>query len=115
LDRFWWSTYVYGLDHGVRESQLQLIIEVEKESWGSAIPDIVFLVDSVVPLRDDVPNTSEWQKKRQIYHQIASREKCIQKCIFLETSKGNKAKNKVLSEIWKAVSVLSPNIKSRIQ
>jgi dTMP kinase len=111
LDRFWWSTYVYGLDDGVRELQLQLMIDVERNAWGSTLPDIVFLVDSVMPLRDDETNTCAWQRKRQAYNQLATREDCIQKCVRLETGKGNNSKHRVMTEIREAVAALSSGIK----
>lgn len=111
LDRFWWSTYVYGLDNGVLESQLQLMIDVERNAWGSTHPDIVFLVDSTTPLRGDETNSSAWQRKRQSYNRLAVREDYIQKCIRLETGKGNNAKQRVMTEIQKAVAALSSGIK----
>jgi dTMP kinase len=110
LDRFWWSTYVYGLDDGVRESQLQLMIEVEKSAWGSILPDIIFLVDSATPLRDDETDSYAWQRKRQVYNQLAAREDYKQKCVRLETGKGNNVKHQVMSEIQKAVAALRSRI-----
>lgn len=111
LDRFWWSTYVYGLDNGVRESQLQLMIEVERSAWGSTQPDIVFLVDSATPLRGDETNSRAWQSKRQTYNRLAVREGSIQKCVRLETGKGNDAKHRVMTEVLEAVTALSSGIK----
>lgn len=107
LDRFWWSTYVYGLDSGVHESQLQLMIDVEKRAWGSILPDIIFLVDSATPLRDDEANSSVWQKKRQTYNRLAVREGVLQKCIRLETGIGDSVKNRVKKEVMEAVTALS--------
>jgi len=107
LDRFWWSTYVYGLDDGVRESQLQLMIEVEKRAWGSILPDIIFLVNSATPLRDKETDSYAWQRKRQAYNQLAACEDYKQKCVRLETGKGNKVKQWVMANIQEAVAALS--------
>ncbi|MDH4100651.1 MAG: hypothetical protein OEV28_08780 [Nitrospirota bacterium] len=111
LDRFWWSTYVYGLDDGVSESQLQLMIDIEKNAWGSIRPDIVFLVDSAIPLRDDEANSIAWQRKRQTYNRLAVSEENIQKCLVLETGKGDNAKHRAMSKIQEAICALSEGSK----
>lgn len=107
LDRFWWSTYVYGLDNGVQDSQLEDMINVERCAWGSTLPDIVFLVDSETPLRIDEKNSFAWQKKRQIYNRLAAREDSTQKYVRLETSKGNNVQHRVMTEVREAVTALS--------
>jgi len=106
LDRYWWSTYVYGLDNGVQESQLQHMINVEKDVWGAIRPDIVFLVDSSFPLRDDETNSLTWQRKRQTYNKLADSEGSIQKCVRLETGKEGHIKQRALSLIKEAVAAL---------
>ena len=45
LDRFWWSTWVYGAVYGVPERSLQTMIELEQLHWEQFKPDVVFLVD----------------------------------------------------------------------
>jgi thymidylate kinase len=37
LDRFWWSTYVYGRDGGVSEQSLELMIQLEKTAYSGPI------------------------------------------------------------------------------
>lgn len=103
LDRFWWSTYIYGFDNGVQEPQLQYMINVEKFAWGTIIPDIIFLVDSEIPLRDDEFNSSAWQRRHQAYRRLAESEGKIQKCIRLETGKGDRVKCQALSKIQESV------------
>lgn len=107
LDRFWWSAYVYGLDDGVPETQLQLMVDIEKKAWGSVLPDILFLVDSVAPLRDDETDSCARQRKRQTYDRLAIHEKRRQKCVRLQTDKGNDAKNRAMAEIQEAVTALN--------
>jgi dTMP kinase len=34
LDRFWWSTYVYGITTGVDREVLERMIATEKAAWG---------------------------------------------------------------------------------
>jgi len=38
LDRFWWSTWVYGVHGGADRSCLELLIEAEKQAWGGVRP-----------------------------------------------------------------------------
>jgi thymidylate kinase len=45
LDRFWWSTYVYGLVAGLPEATIAAIVGVELPFWRSNPPDAVFLVN----------------------------------------------------------------------
>ena len=45
LDRFWWSTWVYGAAFGVPERSLEAMIKLEKLHWGTIRPDVLFLVE----------------------------------------------------------------------
>jgi hypothetical protein len=36
------------------------MISVERASWGNIYPDIIFLIDSDIPLRGDEKNATEW-------------------------------------------------------
>lgn len=44
LDRFWWSTKVYGSVSGVDQSVLNAMIDVERLQWGDTQPDVLFLI-----------------------------------------------------------------------
>ncbi len=45
LDRFWWSTWVYGRVAGIERTTLDALIQVERLHWNGVQPDAVFLVD----------------------------------------------------------------------
>ena len=45
LDRFWWSTWVYGIASGVPETSLETMIELERLHWGEVQPDVLFLME----------------------------------------------------------------------
>ena len=45
LDRFWWSTWVYGCIDGVDRTTLDAIVEVERVHWHGIKPDALFLID----------------------------------------------------------------------
>lgn len=45
LDRFWWSTRVYGSVSGVDRSVLEAMIDVERLQWGNTQPDVLFFIE----------------------------------------------------------------------
>ena len=45
LDRFWWSTWVYGRVLGVDRTILDALVNVEHLHWKGVQPDAVFLID----------------------------------------------------------------------
>ena len=53
LDRFWWSTMVYGIISGVEKKSLESMIHLEKINWGSFLPNNIFLITSKNPLRKE--------------------------------------------------------------
>lgn len=44
LDRFWWSTWVYGQASGVSGPVLKSLLAVEDLAWAGVVPTMVFLV-----------------------------------------------------------------------
>jgi thymidylate kinase len=55
LDRYWWSTWVYGVIGGVEREVLDAMISLERRYWGSLVPDAVILITRSAPLRADTP------------------------------------------------------------
>jgi thymidylate kinase len=53
LDRFWWSTYVYGKAAGVPSTQLRAMLDAEAASWRGVEPELVFLVERQAPDVDE--------------------------------------------------------------
>ena len=53
LDRFWWSTWVYGVAFGVSERSLETMIDLEQLHWGRFRPDVLFLVERESGTQDD--------------------------------------------------------------
>ena len=45
LDRFWWSTWVYGMAQGIAERSLKAMLRLEQLHWKRIKPSIVFLVE----------------------------------------------------------------------
>lgn len=44
LDRYWWSTWVYGKVGGVPEGQLKAMLAVEQIAWNGLVPSVLFLL-----------------------------------------------------------------------
>jgi len=44
LDRYWWSTLVYGMVNDVSDQALGLMVELESVAWRGKTPDVLFLV-----------------------------------------------------------------------
>lgn len=72
LDRYWWSTWVYGLVGGANPELLEALIEAERLAWGKWQPGIVFHVTRTIPLREEPLAT--WKKLRQEYDALAKKE-----------------------------------------
>lgn len=72
LDRYWWSTWVYGLCGGVSARILESLIDAERIAWGPWLPSVVFHVTRSSPLRNEPMEL--WEKLRGEYERLAKRE-----------------------------------------
>lgn len=73
LDRYWWSTLVYGEADGADGDALCALIEPELRLWKSVAP-IVVLVDRDKPINRD-EELGHWKKLRSLYALMAKRER----------------------------------------
>ena len=69
LDRYWWSTKVYGLASGVARKTLDAMISVELAAWGAITPTRIFLVTRKTPLRPEPE--ALWQRWKGLYDELA--------------------------------------------
>lgn len=95
LDRFWWSTWVYGRIEGVDSETLDAMIEIEKRTWGSIKPTAVFLLQRRIQgarKRD--------HRLQHLYARLARREAALTR---VERVRNNgsivQAKSEILSRI----------------
>jgi len=72
LDRFWWSTWVYGITSGVRKSSLKTMLSIEAECWSGILPDVLFLIERKSPLDSDV--VRNWHDVVAEYSHLAQEE-----------------------------------------
>ncbi len=73
LDRFWWSTWVYGLEAKADEAALDALIHAEITSWGEVSPAVILLIERETPLREDIP-PQKWQALKDLYDRKANQE-----------------------------------------
>lgn len=73
LDRFWWSTIVYGIVDGVSEEVLDLLVRAEREVWEDLMPNQLFLIDREKPLREEPKE--KWLKWRSGYLDVFKERK----------------------------------------
>lgn len=70
LDRFWWSTWVYGRANGMDETMLDALIQVECIQWKGIKPSVVFLIDRVT----DIPGHDKQVRLREGYIELQKKE-----------------------------------------
>jgi dTMP kinase len=72
LDRFWWSTWVYGRAAGVTRSMLERLLAVEEFAWSGVVPTRLFVVTRSRPRhRRDSRQADELSS---LYRSLARRE-----------------------------------------
>lgn len=95
LDRFWWSTYVYGLSGGLEENIIQTIIAPELLYWKKINVKKIFLVE-----REKRQKDYELNKENAIiekYRQLAEKELL---CTKLDNNEGLE---KVVKKVYKNI------------
>jgi thymidylate kinase len=75
LDRFWWSTWVYGLVGGARRRSLKAMLNLEAAQWGKVPPAVTFLITRSRPWREGEAADDRWHRLRSTYHALADTEK----------------------------------------
>lgn len=72
LDRFWWSTWVYGVVDGIDPSMMDDLVSLEKLVWNNVVPTAGVLVKRDSPFRAE--NSPErFAALCEAYAEIASR------------------------------------------
>lgn len=74
LDRYWWSTLVYGAAAGVSRGVLKSLVSAEQKCWDTLIPLVVFLVDRDRPWQE-IEDLVAWQAVADEYRSLAERER----------------------------------------
>jgi hypothetical protein len=74
LDRYWWSTYAYGLVGGVKKSVLKRLISAEKAVWDPIKPCVIFAILAKRPHKY-VGTSHEWDVLCNAYKTIEEQER----------------------------------------
>ena len=98
LDRFWWSTWVYGAAFGVPDRSLEAMIELERLHWGKIKPDVLFLVE-----RDSrTPDEGDGLQDR--YRELANREQFHSRVVTLHN---DSSVEDALDAAWEAITPIA--------
>lgn len=73
LDRYWWSTWVYGMDSGADPELLSAMIRCEEFYWGDVAPSLLILVTRHDSLRAQ-DRGEGWHRRAALYADLARRE-----------------------------------------
>ena len=95
LDRFWWSTWVYGAALGVPERSLEAMIDLERLHWGLVKPDVLFLVERDSRTPDDGVGLQER------YRELANREQFHSRVVALHN---DSSIEDALEAVWKELT-----------
>ena len=95
LDRFWWSTYVYGLAGGVEENIIQSIIAPELLYWKGIDIKKIFLIE-----RREREKDFELGKESNI---IDEYRKLAQKELKCERLDNNESLVEVVNRVYKSI------------
>lgn len=85
LDRYWWSTEVYGALAGASEEVLSHLLSAERSCWSPLEPLLVFMINCGKPWR--VPEDGElWRRLAAEYRRLAARERSRGPVLVVENS-----------------------------
>jgi thymidylate kinase len=74
LDRYWWSTVVYGMTSGIARKVLCAMVDLEKIVWGNVKPNKLFFITRNKPFRVEL-SEEQWSALLKAYEILAVEEK----------------------------------------
>lgn len=72
LDRFHWSTWIYGNASGANTRSLAAMIEIEKAHWQEILPTSLFVIERDEPFGRAA--TTQWMQIAHAYSEASSRQ-----------------------------------------
>lgn len=99
LDRFWWSTWVYGTANSANEESLKMMLDLERNHWGKVLPDVVFLVTRNAPITP-LYEMPAWRNIAALYSDLAKHERPR---YLIETVHNDRSLEKTYSEVSRSV------------
>jgi thymidylate kinase len=98
LDRFWWSTWVYGTLDRVSARVLDKLVEAEQAAWMNTVPAVAFLVKRTSPYRAEQTN-SRFLELVKLYDEIALRATKQHRVISISNDDLATSADKIRAEI----------------
>jgi len=98
LDRFWWSTWVYGMHQGIDPDYLDAIINAERKRWGAVRPSLLLALDRSEALRTEHDHDS-FSHLRVLYKKVAEQEKDQYPIIAIENEDFSRSAEMIWSQI----------------
>jgi dTMP kinase len=84
LDRYWWSTWVYGVTGGADQRTLRAMIDLERVHWGNLSPAALFLVRRRTSLRPEEEDKGGFNQLRVEYDNLAAAEAATTRIIPID-------------------------------
>jgi thymidylate kinase len=97
LDRFWWSTFVYGLVAGASPAVLDRMVALERAVWDPVQPDQLFLVTRSEPLRAEPPGL--WPRWREEYLRLSDAEQSNHPIVVVSNESLPEARRAILESL----------------
>jgi len=73
LDRYWWSTWVYGISGGARRATIDAAVACERTHWDDLCPSALFLISRQNSLRRDEEGPA-WHTRVRLYGELVAKE-----------------------------------------
>jgi dTMP kinase len=97
LDRFWWSTFVYGIVGGATSSVLDRTVALERAVWEPVLPDHLFLVTRSEPLRSEPAEL--WSQWREEYLRLSDAERNSHPVVVVPNESLFEARKRILENL----------------
>jgi dTMP kinase len=73
LDRFWWSTWAYGMANEAPVESLETMIHLERIHWRDLAPDLLIVIDRDTPFRVE-SDAAYFNQLRELYERLEADE-----------------------------------------
>lgn len=74
LDRYWWSTWVYGHACGAEPDLLDALIKFEEMVWGHSTPELIISLLPAEPFEIPDYGIDEWYRLQLLYRTLAVKQ-----------------------------------------
>jgi len=111
LDRYWWSTWVYGRFQRVSGRFLERLIQLENLAWNQISPAVVFLVTRSSRLPQTEHTLAQRRQLEAAYRRLANREAATRDICRI---KNEKSLDDAFALVLRRVAPLFPHLAGRI-